>query len=293
MSKIRTQPRFPCPDAPPNKLMTETDFDGEIIKTYWGNVPESDYFKEPHNWDVAEAFIEYSGAVPPGSLRKKVIRYPRCIRLITPGVTSIDTSTEDNPTIPYLKYQYFYDFAVQLKTYCETLKGFYFEWTPGDGLGEGTFTSALVKPFYPPPAAEDTLDTSFLDDNCIFGTDVLTFLILGDLDGAVYGINVDGSFIEVDTLRWDDVFVPYANAQYPKFGRYRTIILPDRNMNYVNHYFFSGDSPEIQRAIYKQRQIDFVNALPDSPIPSGFEFGPDFAFDLDYMKSTIRQHWSL
>lgn len=265
------QPRYPCKDAEPFLLMNHQHFeDADGPKVYWAGSSVDGFFP---------GTLSDDGTKFPR--KNDIIRIPRCVRLaigdgfgnedilngvITPFVQLVKTMVKNISTTIYFDHH---------------------------AVGEGTLYTRATVPYGESFNSFDggesfSVDPLYFTDNCLFGTDVITFGICSQsVSLNAVKLDIDGKPVSAPG-GWPTV-VDYFNAQYEIFGGYRLILQPA----FLNNQLFPGATPTGTNAANVFLFDNLATESQGYALPDGWEIGPDFSFDLSYMEETIRTHWSL
>lgn len=278
MNEPSTQPHYPCPDAPPNIPLSRSNFNAnDKPKVYWADVPEGDYLT---NQGTATNTYSYPLTWPK---RHTPITVPRCVRLLTGG--------SDDPPLNTFSAEQYRSFAQAIKNVCTSFnKNIYFQWQVHgypDSIVSGLALPTQFVPVYADPDTGETrltLDTSYLDECILFG-EVLQFSIVNTVTSmSNFTINdTDPNEYLGLTKAFTQDLIPYWNQQYSLMPKVKWIF-----QKHIDPENYVGDSLDYWQLL----QAGFFNDLPDY-LQDGWEIGPDFDYDMDYIESTIRDFWRL
>ena len=270
MNEPLTQPHYPCPDAPPNIPLSRSNFNAsDKPKVYWADVPEGDYLSHP------DAHINDYTFPETWPKRFTPLKPPRCVRLITGG----------SPFEEYTGREQYRSFAQLVKNVC-TKYNLLFQWqmSSDDAVIPGV---ATINPFTVPYSTDpDTgtlrwdFDYTFFDE-CLFFGEVLQFSVINVFSTVDDYIITDTE--QLSKSMYIDVR-DYWNLQYLKHPKAKWIFQKQYNPDAV--------VTAEPLSVWTGYQNIFFDGLVDV-LADGWEIGPTFDFDLDYVESTIRDFWRL
>ncbi len=275
MNEPLTQPHYPCPDSPPNIPLSRSNFNAsDKPKVYWADVPEGDYLSHP------ELILDTYTIPDKWPVKHSPISPPRCVRLLTGG-------DGVQPGLPVEQYR---SFAQAIKNVCTSFnRNIYFQWQVHaytEAIVPGLAIPTQFVPAYADPLTGETrieLDQLYLDE-CIFFGEVLQFSVVNLVASMSNFTNsIDGEYSGLSQAFYDDL-VPYWLKQYPLMPKVKWIF-----QRHVDPDYYTLPDP---LSFWTGLQSGFFIDLQDNLQP-GWEIGPDFDYDMDYIESTIRDFWRL